>query len=182
MLELYNTELKIYEIGYSQAPFSFKNPSNRRLECLYACLNAAKSWGDTFLSIPPAQYIGFPASIYSSMACCFIGIYRLSTFDHSEWDLGLVRETFDVSLFLEKVENVLTGVTQAAGLDSHGEEDKDFFIGMASRIRTIRLSWNALTNFKMAALDIVPGDEMFGFSIDPLDDEWMRDLLVSWNE
>jgi hypothetical protein len=181
-MELYNTELSIYEIGLSQAPDIFSGQYNRRLECLCACLNATKSWVDIFLGILPAQYVGFSALIYSNMVRCFISIYRLSTFEHPEWDRGLVRENLDVSLFLDKAEKNFTQVKEAAGLDLCGSEDIDSFNIMASKIRVIKMLWDATTVSTMASNGVAPSDEMGDFPMEFLEDDWLRDLLGPWNE
>ena len=107
----------------------------------------------------------------------FIGIYRLSTFEHPEWDRGLVRENLDVSSFLEEAEKNFTQVKEAAGLDVGGSEDNDSFNIMASKIRIIKMSWDATTVSTMAPLGIAPSDEMGDFSMEFLDDDWLRDLL-----
>jgi hypothetical protein len=104
LMEIYDTEMRIHEIALSQAPDIFSGQENRRLECLYACLNAAKSWVDVFLSIPPVQYVGFSASTYVNLIHCFVSIYRLLTFEHPEWDVGVVRQNLDVSSFAEQTE------------------------------------------------------------------------------
>src|ERR1700753_1547419 len=122
-MELYDTELRIYEIGLSQPPDVFSDCYNRRLECLCACLNAAKSWAEVFLSIPPAQYLGFSTSTYINLIHCFIGIYRLSTFEHPEWDRSIVQENLDVGSFSEQVERNFSQVKEVAGIDLDGSED-----------------------------------------------------------
>ncbi|KAK9257993.1 hypothetical protein V1519DRAFT_455882, partial [Lipomyces tetrasporus] len=181
LMELYNTELNIHEIGLLQAPNSLRGQHNWLLECLFAYLNATKSWIDIFLSILPAQYVGFSAAIYTNMAHCFIGIYRLSTFEHPEWDRGLVRENLDVSLFLEQVEKNFAQVKEAAGLDLGGSEDIDSFNNFASRIKIIKMWWNARTVSTMAPHDTASGDVMGDFPMEFLDDDWLRDLLGPWN-
>jgi hypothetical protein len=175
-MELYNTELSIHEIGLSQAPDIFSGQYNRQLECLCACLNATKSWVDVFLSILPAQYVGFSASIYLNLIHCFVGIYRLSTFEHPEWDRGLVRENLDVSLFLEKAEGNFSQVKEAAGLDLDGSEDIDTFNIMASKTRVIKMWWEATNPSTMGSLGIASGDEMGEFPMECLDDNWLRDV------
>ena len=51
-MELYDTELRIHEVGLSQSPDVFCGQDNLRLECLYACFNAAKGAWKT--SVPRA--------------------------------------------------------------------------------------------------------------------------------
>jgi hypothetical protein len=182
LMELYNVERTIYEIGFTQAPNVFIGPYNRRLECLCACLNVTKSWVDTFLSILPAQYVGFSGSIYLNMIGCFLGIYRLSTFEHPEWDRGSVRKTIDVSFLLDVAEKNFAEVKEAAGLDLGGSEDVDFFSIMASRIRFIKTAWDPTAVYAMDSLSAARSGEMGDFPVQALDDEWMTDLFGSWNK
>lgn len=98
-----------------------------------------------FLSILPAQYVGFSACIYAKIARCLIGLWRLSTCEHSEWDRNLVRETLDVSLVLEQTKTNFVQVKEAAGLDRGGSPDQDFFSIMATRLGPMEASWDAHT-------------------------------------
>lgn len=81
LLELHSTELSANEVSMSSAPDIFVGQINQRFECLFACLQAVKSWIDVFLSIPPGEYVGFSVCIYAKMARCLVG--SLETFDLS---------------------------------------------------------------------------------------------------
>lgn len=181
-MELYVTETSIHDIGLSVVPGIFIGQYNRRLECLCACLNAAKTWVDTFLSIPPAQYVAFSSSVYSNMARCFITIYRLTTFENPEWDRRIVRESLNISLFLDKAEQNFARVAEAAGLDVGGLEDPDFFTLMASKLRILKTTCDVAAGFIMASYNTPLADGVGDFSMEALDDDWLRDLLGPWNE
>ena len=179
-MELYNTELTIYEVGLSQAPDIFSGQYNRRFECLHACLNAAKRWIDTFLQILPAQYVGFSMLTYVSLIRCFMGFYRLSIFEHPEWDRKLVQETMDIFVFLDETEKKFTLVKEAAGLDANGSTDADCFTILASRIRLLKM-WDTMpATSSMAHLNTALGEEMADFST--LDDDWLNYLFSPWNK
>jgi hypothetical protein len=181
-MELNTTELSIYEVGLSQAANLFSGQDNRRIECLWGCLNAIKLWIDLFLSITPSQYVGFSALVYSNMTHCIVGIYRLSTFEHPEWDRALVREHIDVISFLEECENNFARVKEEAGLDIGGSEDMDSFSRMASVIRAIRMSWGATNASAMTSVETISNNGVLDFPIDFSDEDWLQDLLGSWNE
>jgi hypothetical protein len=182
-MELYTTELAIYEIGLSQTPDIFSGQLNRRIECLWGCLNAIKYWIDVFLSITPSQYVGFSALIYSNMTHCIVGMYRLSTFEHLEWDQALVGEHLDVMSFLEECEKNFERVKEEAGLDITGSEDVDSFSRIASVIRAIRMSWGGPTNASIiTSTGMSSNNELYDFPIDFSDEDWLKDLLGSWNE
>lgn len=91
LLHLYSTEVKAHEVAFLKTPPVVNSPGFQRLDCLYACLYATKSWFDLFLSLPPDSYIGFSISIFIQMAHCIIALFRLSTFDDPIWDRSLVQ-------------------------------------------------------------------------------------------
>ncbi|KIN05469.1 hypothetical protein OIDMADRAFT_153650 [Oidiodendron maius Zn] len=181
LMELHNTELAIHGIGLSQASDIFSGPHNMRLECLYACFNAIKAWFDVFLSIPPAQYVGFSALLYRNLTHCFVAIYQLSTFEHPEWDLGFIRENLDVVLFLEKAERNFSDVKLVAGLDIDGLEDIDTFNIIASKIRVIKLWWETTTLSTTGSHGAASGEVTSGSLMEFLDDGWLRDVFGPWN-
>lgn len=181
-MELHNTELVIHEIGLSQASDIFSGQHNMRLECLYACFNAIKAWFDVFLSIPSAQYVGFSALLYRNLTHCFVAIYQLSTFEHPEWDLGLIRENLDVVSFLEKAERNFSDVKLVAGFDIDGSEDIDPFNIIASKIRVIKLWWETTTSSTTGSHGAASGEVMSGSLMEFLDDGWLRDVFGPWNK
>ncbi|KAL8735780.1 MAG: hypothetical protein Q9166_000644 [cf. Caloplaca sp. 2 TL-2023] len=167
LLEIHITDLGMHEIGFSQAQDLFTEQSNQRFECLFASLQAIKSWIDVFLSIPPAQYVGFSACIYAMMARCLIDLWRLSTCEHPEWDHGLVRESLDVSSVFEQTERNFSQVKEAAGLDRWGSQDGDFFGIMASMLKSMKVSWDALNTSAEFATPML--DELGDFPMELLD-------------
>ncbi|KAL8645850.1 MAG: hypothetical protein Q9210_006480 [Variospora velana] len=169
LLQVHITDLAIHEIGFSQGQDLFTGQSNHRFECLCACLQAIKDWVDVFLSIPPAQYVGFSACIYAMMGRCLIDLWRLSTCEHPEWDHGLVRESLDVWSVFEQTERNFSRVKEAAGLDLGGSQDCDFFTIMASRLRSMKVSWNAVNASTELATPVL--DELGDFSME-LFDTW----------
>ena len=169
LLELHTTEICIHEVGFSQAPEPFLGQLNQRFERLWACLQATKSWIEVFLTIPPAQYVGFPACMYTKMARCLIGLWRLSTCEHSEWDRGLVRETLDVSQVLAQTQTSFAQVKQAARLDRGGSADQDFFSIMSTRLLSVKASWDAHAVSATAELNESAVDDLGEFPTEFLD-------------
>ncbi|KAK9342228.1 hypothetical protein V1522DRAFT_416800 [Lipomyces starkeyi] len=184
LMEFYMTEFSIYEVGLSQAPDTFSGLDNRRIECVWLCLNAIKSWIDVFLSITPAQYVGFSSLIYSNMIHCFVGMCRLSMFEHVEWDRALFREHLDVLSILEKTEKNFASVKDEAGLDIGGSEDTDSFSSMASRIRVLKGSWDYTGASTMTSTGMPSNDELDlpDFPMEFSDEDWLRNVLGPWNE
>lgn len=182
LLEVYYTELSIHEVGLSQAPNLFTGFANQRLLCLYSCLNATKAWADVFLSIPLVEYVGLPISSFSALVHSFMGMYRLSNFEHSEWDLGLVKETLDVSLFLGEAQQRFAQVKEAAGLDQGDSGGRgvetDTFSNLAERLRVLKMSWDESHGSSITQLnDTTPNDDIGDFPMSLLDDDWLSKLL-----
>ena len=169
----------MYEIALSSASNTFSGQNSRRIECLYSCLNAAKSWQDTFLSIPPAQYVGFSALIYHCLARCLIGISRLTTYENPEWDCSLAREILNPAAFLDEMEKKSLSVKDAAGLDAGSSDAMDIFSILASRLRKVRVShFPTLNDPKTTAgpLGTPPSDELSDYPMPLLDDDWFNYL------
>ncbi|KAJ5498465.1 hypothetical protein N7453_007516 [Penicillium expansum] len=144
LLEIYNTELMIHTIALSPGVNTFPGQPNQRFECIYACLQAVKSWLDTFSMIQPVEFVGFSSLMYANMMRCFIGIYRLATCNHPEWDRTLLHEAVNVSRAFEEASNSFDRVKEVAGLDPDGSQAQDSFSVMASKLRSMKMSWDAM--------------------------------------
>ena len=173
-LEVHTTELCINEVGLSQASDIFPALTNQRFECLWASFQAIRSWIDIFLSIPPSQYVGFSAFTYAQMARCLIGIWRLSTCEHPEWDRKLVTDNIDVSSVLEQVQSNFSRVKEDAGLTGEGwpHQHQDFFTIMASRLGSLKASWDTDIGSTTVSPDTPPS---FDFG------EYATEVLDNWN-
>ena len=179
-MEIHDTTLQIHEISLSHSSEMFGPNSNQRIESLYACLNTASSWVSIFLAIQPAQYVGLPTSTFAQFVHLFVTIYRLATFEDPSWDRQLVRETIDVTNFLEVTERNFLLVKDAAGLDKNGSDDVDIFSIFAVRIKAFK-KWWAGTNLDSSA-GTLEGEETADLNMEFLDEEWLKDMLGSWNE
>ena len=176
LLHQYSAELTVHEIALSKAPIFSSGPDFQRFESLWACLQAAKNWFDLFLKFPPILYIGFSMLTYTELAHCFVAVCRISTFDHPEWDLKLVRDSIDLSAILHQVVTNFVAVKATARLDPDSREDNDVFSATSRRIKAIRDWWDA----KITAESVDSGhlnlEETIG-DMDLSDDIWLRDML-----
>lgn len=178
---MYNTELAIHEVGLSQCADAFLDQPDIRIDCLWACLQAVTAWMNVLTNWDPADYIGLSPFTYFSMAHCFTGMYRLSIFEHQQWDRELIRTQFDISTFARTVEQNFSKVKLAAGLDSDGSDDLDTFTLMASKIARVRLVWDPSTATP-ATMDAAIGSEFcMDFPMDVSDEDWLRDLVGPWS-
>ncbi|KAL2070336.1 hypothetical protein VTL71DRAFT_13362 [Oculimacula yallundae] len=179
LLELHAMERSIYEVGLSHDLDIFKGKETRRVECLWACVNATNSWINVFLSIPPADYPGFSALTYSSMTHSFLTAYRLSTFNHVEWDLVLCLENLDVPSFLDEAGGRFGAVKGATNLIADADE-VDPFTDMFNKIQLIRKSWEIKHASLGGALPQFSNDELFDLPMEFSDGDWLGDMLGSY--
>ncbi|RAK73383.1 Zn(II)2Cys6 transcription factor domain-containing protein, partial [Aspergillus fijiensis CBS 313.89] len=83
------------------------------LNHLSAALTATKLWLETFLTIPPAEYSGFPFTVFAQLARTLAALWRLSTLEDPLWDRGGVRRAVDI---LGVLDRVVGNLGQAAAL------------------------------------------------------------------
>ncbi|KAL8662416.1 MAG: hypothetical protein Q9202_004737 [Teloschistes flavicans] len=91
------------------------------------------------------------------MARCLVDLWRLSTCEYAEWDHGLVRETLDVSSIFEQTQKNFSQVKDAAGLDRGGTQDCDFFGIMATKLTSMKVSWDTMSAFTDLATPLPDG-------------------------
>lgn len=186
LLTMYHAELSIHEIALSKASMVSNGLEFQRLESLYACLHATKSWFDLFLTFSPAVYINLPYAIFAQMAHCLIVLYRLSIFEHPGWDLRIVRDTLSFTLVIDKVITIMAQVKPAASLDPDSLAERiDTFSQNSRRLNAIKASWESRTAMDSTAPDAATAtamDENQGdISMDFLDDAWLKDVLGPWD-
>lgn len=182
------TSLTISETAFSPLPIVTKNSNFQQLECLYSCLDSVKSWFDVFFTIPPADYIGFPFSIFSQLSKCLITLYKLSSLDDPSWPKAEVRKMADVLTILDMVIHNLAQASTVAAFDS-SDMGEDIFNRTAKRFKSIRVGWEAKlnTDIVMATSEAGPTIDAplpYDFSVEfpenewPADD-WLTDIIMS---
>ncbi|KAL6232026.1 hypothetical protein BDW75DRAFT_243386 [Aspergillus navahoensis] len=139
LLHHHYATLTLHESALTSSPASSIMLDFQQLEHHYACLEAAKSWFELFLSIPPVEYIGFPFSIFAQMAHNLVILYQLSTFEDPSWDVATVRKTIDVLAILDTVIRNMTEVAATAGLE--GEPNSDVFSVVAKMYKSVQVGW-----------------------------------------
>lgn len=75
---------------------------------------------------------------------CVVGVYRLATYNHPEWDRTLLHKAVNVSRVFEEASNSFDRVKEVAGLDPDDSKTQDSFSIMASKLRSIKMSWDAM--------------------------------------
>jgi hypothetical protein len=146
------------------------------LESLYACLNAVKSWFDSWLWIPASSYPTLNTTLFVQMFRCLIVLKRLSTFADPDWDKGRLESAANLSSIAE---SLMANIRGSGGGD--GEAFADVFPRMAklfeaARDRSNSHVSNASTGQPGEGLQTPTAD----FTAD-FDDVWIRNILESWD-
>lgn len=126
LLHHHSTEFAINEIRLYETLSAPHDLDTYRIETLYGCLNAIRSWFDIFFTIPPADYVNFTFSVFSQLFRCLMALYKLSTIDNPTWDTNLVRKTADLLPILDQLVLNLRRVDRDAGLDEDSAEGSAF--------------------------------------------------------
>ena len=189
LAHFYSTELTINEVALSQLPIISIHSNFQRAESLYACAESVKSWFETFFTIPPGAYIGFPFSIFSQLVRCLVTLYKLSTLDDPAWDKNGVLKTVNLLLILDQVTENMEQVSGLAGLDNNDSLERDVFFRTAKMFRSIRPGWEAILvgsdASKVSALPNLPNADdpplSEAFSLGPYDNDWLTDFFLAPN-
>jgi len=189
LLSYHNLEVLLYKVGLSKSPklYSFTDRDFHRLEYLFSCLQAVKSFFDAFFTIPPAKYHCLSVPMLSHVTWNMGILQLMTTFDHPDWSTTFAKQTLDFVGVIEELAKRFSEVKSAIGYDSHTADDLDIFSQSAKRMATIRVYFvNRAANISeqppedtriepvnVEMLDFASGGDMMDF----LDDAWMRDIL-----
>jgi len=190
-MQYHVAEFMLFEVGLSKNPL-FTNdvgPEFQRLELLWACLQANKSFFDAFLSAPVSDYFFFSVPTWSHCAYSLLKLHVLSTFEHPGWNQDYVKETHDFWVIIDRCIERYQSVETVDG--------NDLFSTSAKRMRQIkahmqggRYGSGRACQFESTLLQ-APGpladdvelmhvNEDFDF-MPFVDEEWLRDMLQPWD-
>ncbi|KAL4966535.1 uncharacterized protein BDV14DRAFT_198993 [Aspergillus stella-maris] len=151
-LHYHYSTLIFHETALTKVPSESDNLTYQQLDHHYGCLDGAKSWCDIFFTISPADYLGFPFSVFAQMVHTLVVIYQLSTFENELWDTAAVRERVDVLAILDIVIKNMSQVADLVGLE--GGPESDVFSVIAKMYRSVQLGWEV-----NLAPDLLPPDD-----------------------
>jgi len=116
-----NAEMSLYEVGVSKTLITSDTdgPDFKRQNLLSACLQASKSCLETFLSLPMANYFALSMNCWTDMTYALIILHMLSVYDHKDWNLKYVQETFDFSKVIGMVIKRFDEIHLQTGFQSH---------------------------------------------------------------
>jgi len=179
-------DIYLYKIGMSQSYSSdLELAANNfeRLEVLYSCLRAVKSYFDLFLTIPADEYQAMTLHDICLFRHALFALYKLSTFEHENWSLDCCRQTISLGDTLGKLGGQFEQASAAVGFDNHMCEKQDWFTRGAKHLQGVRDYWERKETAELGNathITTLPAYMQMG-DIDLLDDSFMREILGPWD-
>ncbi|KAK7420978.1 hypothetical protein QQZ08_010151 [Neonectria magnoliae] len=136
-----STEVQVHSVGL----FMQAIPTRQRIESMYSCLEAVRSWYSIFLSIPLEEAPGSPFSVYVQLSQTQIALYRLTTSEDPAWDKDLVRNTADLLGLLDQTIDLFMKLDRSYPMKTEPGDDTLFVKG-ARIMRNIRSSWEPVVS------------------------------------
>ncbi|KAF4344954.1 Zn(II)2Cys6 transcription factor [Fusarium beomiforme] len=130
------TEITINSVGL----FMENIPVNQRIESMFSCLRAIRSWYDVFFGIPTEELPGIPFAIYIQLSQVQIALYRLTTSEDPAWDKELVKNTADLLVLMDQVIDFFLRLDSAYKLKVSPGEETVFVMG-AKIMSNVKSSW-----------------------------------------
>jgi hypothetical protein len=84
-----------------------------RLDGMWRCMEAAKSFTDIYLELPVEDYLVVPFGIFAQFAYVFTVITRACSIEMDGWDVVALREFIDFSTLMEEASQRYDAVSQA---------------------------------------------------------------------
>lgn len=187
-LAYWHAEISLYKVGLSKSPAlsHFSSHDFDRLECLHSCLQAVKSFFDTWFKLPVAMSHCLSVPMITHFTWSLGVLQLLATFDHPDWNIEWARETISFTDILDQLAKRFAQAKTSLGLDPHTTVGEDVFSHSARRIAWMKSFFE--TDGAHARSNPLPPcsipddapDFPQGIDMDFMDDEWMRDMLELW--
>jgi hypothetical protein len=189
---------------------SYTNAQLQRVESLWACFNATKSWITTSNSMDCLSIANYPhmsLAIFTQMAHCMISLFRLSIFESSgvSWDRQRVRKELEFGEIVKVWIMNGKGVLEATGMDVDmpGSAGENAWSHLVKRLSLVVEWWEAkvvpilvaseaknqaskdnseISSFGDSNLQMGEALDLTTANFDFFDDAWMRDMMSRSDE
>ena len=151
-------------------------PGFERLECLWRCLHAVKSWLDVFYTVSPAAYVGFPFFYWFQLVRCVVILKHLSTFEDPAWHCQAVHNTVDMLRLLEWMAEKAELASKEAGEQSDG----DLFQQVSKMLRLSQAWVNAKRKAAAQAAEGPSSNHSDGPTLATADDDMADSNQTFW--
>lgn len=115
-------------------------PDLTRIDSMYSCLRAVRSWYEIWFSIPLIDIPGLPFSIYTQLSQTQVALHRLTTSDDPAWDKELLRNTADLLVILDRSAARFEEVGRVYPQEP-GEDCQTIWSKAVKILRNIKATW-----------------------------------------
>lgn len=188
----YSAEIILFEICFYMSPVQRAyNPNTlQRIDVLYACLSATKSFFDNYLTSSSSGNIDSVSLVAAGQMVHAIAVLsKLSLFEADDWDLNYVRTTVDLSAILD---NLLKRTRKNLGGYTQLEQDGGRFEA-ARKVEMLKIWYD--TKLAAEAQRVEPGctlsggteagagagDSLSGNHFDLFGDEFWQGIPGDWD-
>ena len=159
-------------------------PLSTRQATLHACLTSTHAFFSFLFSIPLDDYYRITYITWSQMRHIVEVLYKLSSFESTDWDPSHVREILDLSIVIQNIISQFEKLELWAKINRNGQGD-----GVLSRLIPKLKEYKEAFELKRAVilgeagppsteLSPLPLDDlMFG----QLDENFWQEVMASWN-
>lgn len=194
ILYLSHAEIIINEASISKFLVLSNGPDLHRIESLYTCLRAAQTWMESWLSLPPEDYMSCSFLIFFQFSRALVNLYRVSTLEDPAWDKCAVRESANL---LGIIDRLVDQTQKAAHHLCPNTPSQDYGMtllgGGVRMVQSLRQAWEAKLTEGNPGLPEMPvsvgvNDTEIGpagsslpdiLPLDGFDDAWMMEFLAA---
>ena len=115
-------------------------PNLQRIDSMYSCLRAVRSWYEIWFSIPLIDIPGLPFSIYTQLSQTQVALHRLTTSEEPAWDKELLRNTADLLVILDRSAVRFEEVERVYPQEP-GEDCQTIWSKAVKILRNIKATW-----------------------------------------
>ena len=145
-------------------PRSLEASPASQVPVLKVCLEASKSFVETFLSFPLSEYSKLSGSQWWGLVSNVVILYRLAigTPQLPHWDVNIAREKFKLEIYLELLSYRVQGATECAVEAPRG---RDMFSLMGAILANVKDTYERLKKLPQAASSM-DGERVHGMALD----------------
>ncbi|THC95969.1 hypothetical protein EYZ11_004566 [Aspergillus tanneri] len=189
-LSVSHTQLIIWENSLCGSSTSSDQlaPELTRIEGLYKCLEAVKSWFDITSALPAADYGRGPFPLFPALTHFLFILHKLSTLKEPGWNRELVRTTIDMSEVLQTLAQKLEQVSAECICDSPDDSIFDKVVAFVKIMKEIIDARSSMTPdpqagniapFATHTIEKEQKEDALKFPMDFANDAWLTELLAT---
>ncbi|MCJ1431004.1 hypothetical protein MMC27_000354 [Xylographa pallens] len=199
-LHYHVVEIHLYEIGLSETHnSSYSTHPLGRLEIIYACLTALKSFFEAYVAIPNHAYYNLPLFEWIQFAYAIIVLSKLTFLQEDFWDATFSQQTLDLFDILDQAAARFEEAEKTVTVDTLPIEENGLFSRWARKIRWVKAWYETklppgtrlmdgtasamqLPGFPVREDDALLVDELLaGGLLQDLDDASWQQLMGDWD-